>query len=241
MKKDLSVLPIGVIDSGIGGLVVLKELTIKFPSESFIYLGDNGNNPYGNKSLKEVERLTCNLIDKLLNVGVKAVVIGCNTVSTNLYTALQKRYKTLLIPTLPPKDVTDNTFIMCTELTAKSEYVKRIYKDRILSFPTLAKEIEISINSLKNLNVKKLLNNLPKSCEKLVLGCTHYSFIENNIKNEFNLEIITPYDSVCDHLKLLLRQNKLLTTKTARNIDFIGDFALFNKDIYYNVLVKGGR
>lgn len=240
MKNNLNNLPIGVIDSGIGGLVVLYELAKTFKNESFLYLGDNGNNPYGNKPISEVERLTCNLIEKLLSCNVKAVVIGCNTVSTNLFKSLKKRFNLPLIPTLPPKKVFSDTFIMCTDLTAKSNYVKKYYKDRIISFPTLASKIEKNIYCLENVNAKELLKKLPATCKKLVLGCTHYSFIEENIKKEINCTLLTPYNEVRLKLASTLKAKSLLSNNLQQNIDFIGDFKEFNKDIYYRILVKSG-
>ena len=76
MKKIDKNLPIGVFDSGFGGLCVLKELADFFPSETFIYYGDNQNAPYGNKSKKDLKRLSLNAVNYLKGKGVKAIVIA---------------------------------------------------------------------------------------------------------------------------------------------------------------------
>ena len=107
-------LPIGVFDSGIGGLNVLNRLAKKFKSENFIYLGDNKNAPYGNKTLNEIKELTVSSIDKLLSYNVKAVVIACNTVSTNLYGYLKTKYDIPIIPTVPPVTVAKTAVLACT-------------------------------------------------------------------------------------------------------------------------------
>lgn len=76
--------PIGVIDSGVGGLTVAKEFTNILPKESIIYLGDNINVPYGNKTEEEIYRLTKDMIDFLIKKDVKLIAVACNTISSLL-------------------------------------------------------------------------------------------------------------------------------------------------------------
>ena len=75
---------IGLCDSGLGGLTVLKELKIKFPNNDYIYIGDNQNLPYGNKSKEELTKLGQNLIDFLNEKKVDLIIIACGTLSSNV-------------------------------------------------------------------------------------------------------------------------------------------------------------
>ena len=78
-KEDLRRQPIGVFDSGVGGLSVLKVLRETFPREDFVYIGDNANNPVGNKSHEEIIDIACHIADTLSQVPVKMMVVACNT------------------------------------------------------------------------------------------------------------------------------------------------------------------
>ena len=76
---DTQRLPIGVFDSGVGGLSVLKVLQEQFPNENFIYIGDNANNPVGNRPTEEITEIACRIAETLHQVPVKLMVIACNT------------------------------------------------------------------------------------------------------------------------------------------------------------------
>ena len=84
--------PIGVFDSGLGGLTVLKELEQYLPNESFIYFGDTAHVPYGNKSKNTIAKYASDILDFLTRHKTKAVVIACNTASSLVYDVLQKKY-----------------------------------------------------------------------------------------------------------------------------------------------------
>ena len=94
--------PIGVFDSGIGGLTVLKELRRSFPNENFIYLGDTARVPYGTKSKKTVTKYAVQIIDFLLQKKVKLIVVACNTVSSNSLDSLRKCYRVPLTGVIEP-------------------------------------------------------------------------------------------------------------------------------------------
>lgn len=207
--------PIGVFDSGIGGLNVLKHAVKKLPHESFIYLGDNGNAPYGNKSESELYLLAENCVNELLKHNVKAIVVACNTVSSTVFCKLEKAVNVPLIPTLPPliKNKTRRTLLMCTPNTAKSGYVIKNYAfAQVLPLPFLAAEIErylyVKDNLAKNAPIKSnpikidsiLLSRLYDRTginltadlraaygiyDNVVLGCTHYSFLKKQIAERF--------------------------------------------------------
>ncbi len=84
----MNIKPIGVFDSGFGGITVLKELLKLMPNENYIYLGDNKNIPYGDKSKKEIVELSSKMVEFLINKNCKILVIACNTISASAYKIL---------------------------------------------------------------------------------------------------------------------------------------------------------
>mgnify|MGYP000139141954 CR=1 FL=1 len=84
--------PIGVFDSGVGGISVLRELVAQMPNENYIFFGDSKNAPYGTKTLEEVQKLTCADAEYLLSRGVKALVVACNTATSAAIRILREKY-----------------------------------------------------------------------------------------------------------------------------------------------------
>lgn len=97
MPKDLSKLPIGVFDSGVGGLTVLKALAERLPHEDFLYLGDTARLPYGTKSPRSVARYALQCTEKLVQRGVKMLVVACNTASSVALPPLNEAYPELTV------------------------------------------------------------------------------------------------------------------------------------------------
>ena len=94
--------PIGVFDSGIGGLTVLKELLARLPNENFVYFGDTARVPYGNKSSDTVRRFSSENVKLLLERGVKMVVVACNTATADALPQLQSEFKLPIIGVIQP-------------------------------------------------------------------------------------------------------------------------------------------
>ena len=112
--------PIGIIDSGIGGITLLKELSKKYPNESYIYLADNQNMPYGNKSAKFLKNRLLELINYLYdNYNIKLVILACNTASVSTLEYLQKNAPVQVLGLNLNLLVTDNYLILCTRLSSK--------------------------------------------------------------------------------------------------------------------------
>ena len=124
MKKNQ---PIGVFDSGLGGLSVLSELWKLMPNEKYIYLGDSKNAPYGTKSEQEVKKYTEENIIKLIDMGVKAVVIACNTATSVAANELREIFSIPIIgiePAIKPAAENHkggNIIVMATPMTLKKE------------------------------------------------------------------------------------------------------------------------
>ena len=183
---------IGVFDSGIGGVTVLKEIIKLLPNYHYFYYSDSFNNPYGDKSKDELLLITRNIVQLLIDKGCKIIVIACNTASAICKDYLRETFDVPIIAIEPAiKQVFDNspkgkTLVMATKGTIESEKFLKLYNsfsnDEMIieAFPGLADLIEQ--NKKEDLKIylqKKLHYNNIKS---VVLGCTHYPLIKNEIK-----------------------------------------------------------
>ena len=179
---------IGLFDSGVGGLTVLKVLVNKYSDNEYIYYGDTLNNPYGNKSKDELLVLAKKNINFLLDKKVDMIIIACGTVSSNCLYELKESYNIPIYSILEPtidylnKSNYDNIGVIATKATINSH----IFKDNIgknvyeIATPKLVPLIEE--NNLNNID--EVLNEYLKNVkiDVLVLGCTHYPIIKDNIK-----------------------------------------------------------
>lgn len=183
---------IGIFDSGIGGVTVLKELIKKMPQEKYIYYSDSKNCPYGDKSTEELKSIVSEVIVYLINKGCNTIIIACNTAST-LSEYLREKFDVLIIAIEPAyKMVYDyaydkKTLVLATKRTIESEKFKTLFekydnhKTIIHSCSGLADLIEKGNNEDID---EYLKNNLSQfvGVECVVLGCTHYPLIKDNIK-----------------------------------------------------------
>lgn len=227
--------PIGIFDSGFGGITILRELLKLMPNENYIYLGDNKNIPYGDKSKKEIIKLSSKMVDFLINKNCKILVIGCNTISASASEILKEKYNIPIIEVISNactevnKISKNNISIMATDFTVKSKiYLKKIKEDN--------KEIKITQIVCKKLcpmiengwesfeDRFEILNNYIKkinpNSDSLLLACTHYPLIikdikkvlkENKNKNKNNIKkIIEPSRPTALSVKKYLKENNLL-------------------------------
>lgn len=191
-------MPVGVFDSGLGGMSVLRELVNLMPNEDFIYFGDSANAPYGTKSADTVRALTLKNFEYLYSLGIKAFVIACNTATSVAVATLRERYKDVEIigvePALKPAALCaphPTVAVLATPLTLRetkfAELLSR-YSDhaRVIPFacPGLVEYVEGGI--LSGDELRSFLSELlaPLKREKLdcvVLGCTHYPLIKQEI------------------------------------------------------------
>ena len=134
MKKLNKTKKIGIFDSGIGGVTVLKEILKVLPNEDYIYYSDSANNPYGDKSDEKIIELSENIVKYFIQKNCKAIVIACNTASAKAVTYLRKKYKDIPIIGIEPayKMVYDysydnSTLVMATKGTLESEKFNLLY------------------------------------------------------------------------------------------------------------------
>lgn len=242
---------IGVLDSGIGGVSVLREIIKLIPKGHFIYYSDSVNNPYGDKSKDEVYFVVKNIVDYLLDKGCIAIVLACNTASAICVKRLRSEYPDTLFIAIEPayKMVHDynpegNTLVMATKGTLESEKFLALYhkydnnKTTLLSCSGLADLIEMG--NMEDVNLY-LENNLKKykGVDNVVLGCTHYPLIKENIRGV--LGDVKFFDGSVGVSKELLRQLELRNINYDNQelkIDFIDSSNNSNKRVRFMELIS---
>lgn len=230
---------IGFFDSGVGGVTVLNAVKKLLPNENYIYLGDNQNTPYGNKSIDEICSLSYLAVNKLCRYNVKAVVLACSTVSTNCYDILSKLVNVKLIPTFPPLlNLSGRTAVFCTEATSNSTYFNRFKSVDVYPLKYLAKDVEENISDLGRINLSSHLPRLNHLYDNVVLGCTHYSFIKDKFRSFFPSSQIFDGSTftaktLCDYLS----NANLLSSDEGGNVVFLHDFHRKNASAY-NIIQK---
>lgn len=225
--------PIGIFDSGIGGLTVAKAIQRALPNESFIYFGDTAHLPYGDKSPESIRSYAKKITELLLASNCKAIVIACNTASAHAYKEVLK-----MVPShVPVINVVDPVAtytaqhyekgkigVIGTKGTIQSRiYVKRIEKRnaklKVLSnaTPLLASMIEEGY--FNNKISQSIINNYLskpsfKGIDALILGCTHYPLIKKEVERFYDgkIEIIDSASVVANAVKDTLGKKNLLNT-----------------------------
>ena len=222
--------PIGVFDSGIGGLSVLKEIHQLLPHEDLIYVGDSAHAPYGDRSALHVRDRSQAIADFLLDQGVKAIVIACNTATAEAAAPLRKTMDVPVIglePAVKPAAKLSKSGVigvLATQRTINSERLlglaERYAKDkRVLAqaCPGLVEHVEA--NDLNSEAVQKLLHHyitplLNEGMDALILGCTHYPFLLPAIRKITGnkIEILETGRPVAEQLRRILKQHQLEKT-----------------------------
>lgn len=184
--------PIAVFDSGVGGISVLRELVSQMPQENFLYYGDSANAPYGTRPTQQVRELCTNVVERLLQHDIKALVIACNTATAAAIDHLRKAYPELIIvgiePALKPAAAQHpggTVGVIATPVTLREEKYRQLEarcsrdcKIIPISAPGLADLVEEGkANSPESERLlRQLLGPYINKLDALVLGCTHYPF-----------------------------------------------------------------
>lgn len=224
-KKNL---PIGVFDSGLGGISVLAELLKTLPDEKFIYLGDCLNIPYGDKDVKQIQLLTFESVNFLIQKGIKMLVIACNTATSAAIVQLREKLHIPVIgmePALKPaveRGKKGSIVVMATTTTLREQKFHRLMqrygeKADIISLPCPGLVELIEEGKLEGKEIDGLLENLISSLGKkeissVVLGCTHYPLIKKAIQKVYgeNVEIIDGNKGTALHIKRTLEEKDLM-------------------------------
>ena len=177
---------IGIFDSGIGGITVLKEIIKILPNEQYVYYSDSKNNPYGDKPKEEIKKICDKICRHLLQKGCNVIVIACNTASAVSAKFLRNKYKDIPIIAIEPayKMVHDyapngRTLVMATQGTIKSEKFNLLFKKynnhktKLLACSGLADIIEEGNNQKVEKYLEEEIGSLKGKIDNVVLGCTH--------------------------------------------------------------------
>lgn len=189
---------VGVFDSGVGGISVLRQLAATLPHEDFVYFGDSANAPYGEKSREQVLRLSRGIVDALLDEGAKAIVIACNTATSAAAAELRADYAHVPIigvePALKPATVQPGVkriLVMATPITLRLDKYQQLAEKwgsghEVIDAPCPGLAVRIERGNLDSPDVRELLEELvgpyAGKVDAVVLGCTHYPFIARQIR-----------------------------------------------------------
>jgi glutamate racemase len=223
MYLGLPVLPkikIGVFDSGVGGLSVANAIKKALPGYEIIYKDDSQHVPYGTKSLEQIYSFTKPILEELIEEGCQVIVIACNTVTTNIITRLRYELPTPLIGMEPMvKPAANNTSsgviaICATPRTLSSERYKLLKQRYAASIKVLEPDCSdwsymIETNTLDREKIAKTVDYVcEKGADQIVLGCTHYHWIEEEIKElaKGRAKVLQPEKPVIKQLKTVLEQ-----------------------------------
>lgn len=242
---------IGLFDSGIGGVTVLKEIIKVLPKENYIYYSDSANNPYGNKTQEELINRCEEIVQYLINKNCKIIVIACNTASAKAVDVLRERYPQIPFIAIEPayKVVHDfaydkTTLIMATKGTIESERFNMLYtkydnhKTYILPCVGLADIIEAGDKTELKEYLKKNLGEYKDKVKNVVLGCTHYPLAQDEIQEVLgNVEFFNGAPRLAEHLKDVLEKNNLLNENETGEIEFIDSSNIkVKEERFWNIL-----
>lgn len=225
--------PIAVFDSGVGGISVLRALVKEMPNENYWYFGDSANAPYGTKTLEEVRNLTFSHVEHFMEYGAKAVVVACNTATAAAVRLLRQKYPDYTFvgiePALKPavyEKPNPNVVVMATPMTIREDKFHNLmdkYTDLAhiipLPCPGLMEYIEKGITDGEELDnfLKKLFAPFaPERIDSVVLGCTHYPFVSEEISKVLgnNIKLFEGGPGTARETKRRLAEKDLLTSRT---------------------------
>jgi glutamate racemase len=233
--------PIGVFDSGMGGLSVLHEIRKLLPNENLIYIADSEHAPYGDKSTQYVQSRSQIIANFLLGKNIKTLVVACNTATAEAVNLLREQLSIPVIglePAIKPGVKISKTGVIGVLATQRTIDSERLYsliirhaphtKVMTQACPGLVEKVEA--NHLDNYDTRLLIKKytaplLEQNTDTIILGCTHYPFLINTIRSIVGKEIqlIETGIPVARQLQRVLQQQHLLN-----NTDYAGSLDFYN-------------
>ncbi len=229
--------PIGIFDSGVGGLTVVKSLLGRLPGESFIYFGDTANVPYGSKTEEQLMSYARSILNFFINQGVKAVVVACGTHSSITLPRLEGQYDFPMLGVVKAAARSANRLsrnlrigVMATQATVNSKaYTReitninpqcRVFERACHKFVPLVEQGIMDGDEIRSAILEYVAPLLENRVDSLVLGCTHYPFLAPAIK-EFagcDIELVDPSFETIEELREILLQDDLINDSTNKPI-----------------------
>jgi glutamate racemase len=201
MRRVDAARPIGVFDSGVGGLTVLHECLVTMPHEDFVYVGDTGRFPYGGHSLEDIRRFAAEITCWLEAAGVKLVVVACNSATAAALPSLQRRFELPIVGVVTPEaraavrtTRARRIGVLATEATVASGR----YREAIHDLDAGVEVVEVACPGLadhiqqRDPYDEEMLERVGRHClplrqagvDTVILGCTHYPLIRPQLQRE---------------------------------------------------------
>ena len=229
--------PIGLFDSGIGGLSIYNEIKNSMPNESTIYIADNLNAPYGKKTESEIIQLSIKNTQKLVDLRCKLIIVACNTATTNAIEVLRKKFNIPIVgiePAIKPamlETKSNNIGVLATEKTLSSNLFLKT-SDRFSKGINIHEQIGFDLVKIieeNGINEELLIPKLreyiepmlEKNIDHLVLGCTHYYYLMYLLKKILpnGVKILDSSRAVTKRVKNLLKDYNIdSNTSKTKNI-----------------------
>jgi glutamate racemase len=224
--------PIGIFDSGVGGLTVARAIIDQLPNESIIYIGDTARTPYGPRPLAEVREFSLELMDYLVTQGVKAIVIACNTASAAMLRDARERYSIPVIEVIQPavrRAVASSRSGRIGVIGTATTIDSKAYLDAFAAAPHLeitsiacplfvefVEKGETSGTQITKIASEYLAPAIEANIDTLVLGCTHYPLLTGVISYVMGNEVslVSSAEETAKDLYRNLVENDLLRTDT---------------------------
>ncbi len=232
-------LPIGFYDSGVGGISVLKQTARLLPGENFIYYGDNANAPYGTRDEEDIKRLSLACGEFLYEHGVKMIVIACNTATSIVVQTMRERFNIPVIsmePAIKPASERPGKIaVLATPATLHQARYKALKErllasERVVDIPcgelaALVERGDVDSPHIRAYICEKLAPLRGSDVRSVVIGCTHYSFISEQIgdvarKLLGECEMFDGMYGTARRVKQVLEQEGLVSEKGCGNIQF---------------------
>ncbi len=249
--------PIGIFDSGVGGMTVLAEIKRHLPNEDLIYLGDTKNFPYGDKSRETIIKLATKCAGFLISQDVKAIVIACGTATSQALDELKKIYRIPIEGIISPtvQDIKKNRKeekikigVIATEGTIKSNKWEEELNNEIENVEVISKSCPLlapmaeqgwtSNNVAKEAIREYMKPFINKKIDKIILGCTHYPLFKELIRQELGneVDIINTGEKVANYL-----QKYLLSAGIENAKEHIGESIYYLTDTECNFIQVAER
>ena len=219
--------PIGMFDSGVGGLTVLKEVKKLLPNEEIIYLGDTKRFPYGSKSKESIIEISRSCVKFLISKDVKLIIIACGTATSQSLDILKKEFDIPIIGIIKPtieylkENITskERIGVIATQGTIRSKAWENNIFSSIGDAEVISEETPLlatmaeqgwTNNKVAKYTIKEYMKNF-KKVNRLILGCTHYPMFEDLIKNELKdkVDVINTGEKVATYVQKYLIDNNM--------------------------------
>lgn len=244
--------PIGVFDSGVGGLTVVREIVRQLPNENIVYFGDTARVPYGSKSQNTIIRFSEQIIRFLKTKEVKAIVIACNTASALALDAVRDEFDIPIMGVIVPGaraavETTQNhkVGVVATDATVHSGMYTKIIQEMDPSIEVVEKACPLFVplveEGLKKHQVTQMMiqyyleSMKATDIDAMILGCTHYPLLRSRIREYMgeNIQIVNPaYETAMDLKRVLAEYNMTNHGEAEQSVEpFYGHYEFYVSDM----------